>query len=439
MINKSDILNKIPKLIAELNNKQIERNEVISMLIVTFFAKKNMFLLGEPGVSKTGILEIFSTILENGKVFNWTIKNDTKYEELFGDRFTDESGKIMYDTSDSIVDSHIVILDEVWKGNSKILNSLLSAMSNYRVVEIRGKGRIKIPNISTFGASNELPTDISLKALKDRFNVMMKVEPIKDDVNWIKFVSHDYDRITVLKTKFRLDEVDYIYRNALGITVDDELYNIILKIKNSIKSIKISCSDRRFDGALEILKISAYLNNRDRVELIDLFLMMHMIWEIQTDINKVNELIFEIIFGNEVELMRSLKEYTSNFISLISFQEGQYNDFLKFREYYENTKSDIFDKNLEVIRRLINDFIQCKNNFLSILNHYNWSKEVEKDIANHLFLPNYLSPLYKKHPYIKDNINKTIVDLDNRIEYLSLWLNNYSLLYSYNDKVRNKN
>jgi len=433
MFDKKNLIHRVKLLSEELNGKQIERESEISLLIITFFARKNLFFLGEPGVSKTGLLKIFSTILEDGKVFDWTIKNDTKYEELFGDRYEDDSGKMIYDTSDSIVDSHITILDEVWKGNSKILNSLLSAMSDYRVVEIRGRGVIKIPNLSTLGASNELPSDVSLKALKDRFTVMMKVVPIKDDDNWIKFISRDYDRVPILQNKFKLVELEYIYRESLKIKISSSLYQVMLKIKNKIKSLKISCSDRRFDGTVEILKVSAFLNNRKEVDITDIFLMIHMVWEIETDIKKIKDLIFEIIFGNMDEVKKSIIKNNEDFLKQQSIKNGVLNDFLKFRFTFEHSSNAEFNFNINSVINLINNFKTILIGYQSIGNHFKESTYLEQLIYKHLFLPNFTNKIYKIIDINK--IYEESLQLEKEIKLLDSWILENQQLYKYNSKV----
>ncbi len=388
MYQIEELINRIPVLLKEFNEKQIEREEVASMIILAFFSKKNIFLLGEPGVSKTGILEIFSTILKDGKTFSWTIKDDTKYEELFGDRYRDDGGKLIYDTEESIVDSHITIIDEIWKGNSKILNSLLSATSNDRYVEIRGRGRIHIPNITTCAASNELPTDVSLKALKDRFNIMMKVLPIKDNDNWIKFISRDYDTNKTLKTTFFLNEVEFIYIKSNEITISESIYLQILKIKNTIKSQDIKCSDRRFDGISEILKVCALLNKRKEVLKVDLFLLVDMIWEIETDIPKVDKLINEIVFGISDEIKKIINENKYEFKMLNTKKEGNFSNFLTFQESYSNDSLDKFENNINEVKNLCFYYEKLHDKFKGVVSNYNYVKRTEKEITENMFIHN---------------------------------------------------
>lgn len=442
-MNKEFQLFNINKLIEktyfvndELNRKQIEREEEVGMLLVSFFAKKNLLFVGEPGVSKTGLLKIFATILSDGKVFKCTIKDDSKYEELFGDRYFDESGKMHYDTSSSMIDSNIAILDEIWKGNSKILNSLLSAMSNYRVVEIRGIGEYRIPNISTFGASNELPTDPSLDALDDRFNVRMVVRAIKSNDNWLNFISGNYDKSTHLRNTFTLDEVEFVNRMALQTTIGIDIFEMMLRIKNKIKSLNIHCSDRRFDGSVELLQVSAFLNGRDCVNLSDIFLLIHMLWKIETDIEKIKHIIYEEIFGVLEEVKQVILYQNNNLVKLQGIKDGRLRDFLKFRNSFENANMDIFDKYINELQALLNEFKKTLNGFTSVVRHYNGVEEIEEMILNNRFLFNHSNHIYE-HVNIQtvfDNIN--IVQKE--INSIEKWLSNYSTPFNYNMEVSKK-
>ena len=73
----------------------------------------------------------------------------------------------------------IAFLDEVFKANSAILNSLLTLL-NEREFD-NGSGRLRTPLLSVVGASNELPADDSLLAFFDRFLVRVPVGPVGDD------------------------------------------------------------------------------------------------------------------------------------------------------------------------------------------------------------------------------------------------------------------
>lgn len=433
MFNKNKLIEKVQNVILELNGKQIEREEAIAMLILAFFAKKNLLFIGEPGTSKTGLISIFSRILKDGKVFEVTIKDDTKYEELFGDRYYTDNGKMAYDTSNSMIDSNIASLDEIWKGNSKILNSLLSALSDYREVEIRGQGKYKIPNISTFAASNELPLDRSLDALDDRFIIRMFIEPIQDNKNWIKFIAGDYDKTEEINNTFSINEVEYIHRLSKDIVVPDDLYELLLKIKNHIKSINIKCSDRRFGGSISILKVSALLNGRNEVNIIDIFLLENMLWKIETDILKIRDIIHKEIFG-DVDTIKRIEISANNDINkFFGIKEGYYNDFLKYRKAFDYSKKDIFERNKEEIQKYIEIISEIKNRYLTIENQYKGVKLIENKLETHLFTKAHKNKVFTNinMEEVRNNIKK----IEKEIIDTTYWLEENKELYHYNEKV----
>ncbi len=64
-------------------------------------------------------------------------------------------------------EAEIVFLDEIFKSNSAILNSLLQLINERRFAN--GPVVVDVPLISLFGASNEVPNDDNLAAMFDRF------------------------------------------------------------------------------------------------------------------------------------------------------------------------------------------------------------------------------------------------------------------------------
>src|SRR5262245_59133317 len=73
-------------------------------------------------------------------------------------------------------EAEFAFLDELFNANSAILNNLLTVL-NERVYR-RGAETHRLPLLSTFAASNQLPEDDALQALFDRFLLRCKVDPV---------------------------------------------------------------------------------------------------------------------------------------------------------------------------------------------------------------------------------------------------------------------
>lgn len=84
--------NLVARVIKELENKAIEREELIRILVLAMFSRTNTFLIGPPGVGKTYILNILVNSIPGAKGFEYLIMTHTKPEELFGTSYVDDDG-----------------------------------------------------------------------------------------------------------------------------------------------------------------------------------------------------------------------------------------------------------------------------------------------------------------------------------------------------------
>lgn len=432
-IDRKEIIEKVLKLKDEFNTKQVDREELSQLLILSLFSKKHIFLLGEPGVSKTGALEIFSTAINSDKTFEITIKNDTKYEEIFGDTYRDESGMLHHDPKYSIVDAHIAILDECWKGNSKVMNSFLSIMSNYRTVDMLGVGPVKAPLIMAGGASNELPIDEEVDALRDRFLFNYKVESVKDKEEWIKYASRSYDRNPELSIKFDPHEIEEVFNMSQEVEIDKNIYELLYKIRQQIVLYSIGVSDRKFDNAIDALKVCAFLNNRDIVELSDLFILRHIMWKEIIDIEKINNILLTLIFGSLDSISQNIDEVDKNSKRIYSYISGALNDFLKFRQAFSHSEIENFHQKQIEVDNVIEYLERERKKSLSILAHHEFNKKVEEKLYKNHFVQYVQSPIYTVIDI--SELSDIHDSIEQKIEELRDWQLEYKEIYKYNSMV----
>ena len=239
---------KILKVMAEVNGEVCERGELIHGIALALLTRKNLFVLGDVGQAKSYAIDRFCKRITGAKQFSTLMNKQTDTEQLFGrldlaslipghlpssvidsdptysdmrneletalEKFRNDPGNTTYSeeikkaqsaletyekglalsrtsrpeyiTAGKIPDSNIVVLDELFKSNEGILNSLLKAL-NERVYTNEGK-EVKIPVISFFSASNEIPNfnnpeEKILKALYDRFDLKIRTEYVRDKAN----------------------------------------------------------------------------------------------------------------------------------------------------------------------------------------------------------------------------------------------------------------
>ena len=132
MFNEDELRVKIFNLIKEIDARIIEREELNRLIFLALFSKTHMFLIGKPGVGKTFLVEMLKYIIEDAKYFERLIMKHTKHFEIFGTVVETESGAVEYKSENTVIDSHIIFIDELFKGSSEILNSFLGITSNNR-------------------------------------------------------------------------------------------------------------------------------------------------------------------------------------------------------------------------------------------------------------------------------------------------------------------
>ena len=427
------IQDKIKKIKEEFSAKQIERDELASLLILALFSKVHLFLLGPPGISKTGGLNIFATCVENNKLFEICIKDDTKYQELFGEAIEHE-GTVKVNFEDTIVTSVISIIDEIWKGNSRTMNSLLSIASKNRTAFIRGAGKVTSDLSSIFAASNELAQDTSLAALSDRFSIKYLVNRISEDENWKRFITKSYDTNPEIVTKVTLREINSVHYNAVySVSIPDYIVDVFLRIKKEALKLGLNISDRRFDDSQIILKTSAFLNNRNEVDLSDFFILRHILWTKEHEIVTVYNFLNEVIFGNPDIITIEMNNIKSNIKNLDTSKEIYLNDFMNFRvNIQEDNVYETYTKNLINIYEAYREiYIKIEK----IENRHDYCMNVEQLVHNNIFIEDFKQTNFNESntqelKELENIVSKTLGSLIN-------WYKQNDAKYKYNENKDN--
>src|SRR5215813_2493145 len=151
-----------------LNNAFLDKQEIIRLLIVSAIAGEHMILVGPPGTAKSALIRMFAQLVD-ARYFEYLLTRFTEPNELFGPvdikQFRD--GRYSRRTERMLPEAEIVFLDEIFKSNSAILNSLLGILNERRFAN--GADVMQVPLISLYAATNEVPNDENLAAMFDRF------------------------------------------------------------------------------------------------------------------------------------------------------------------------------------------------------------------------------------------------------------------------------
>lgn len=157
----------------------VEREALAEMIALSAVAGEHVLVIGPPGTAKSEAVRRIARAVD-ANIFEYLLGRFTEPSEIFGpiDLRRLKEGKVETETSGMLPEADFAFLDEVFKGSTAILNTLLGIL-NERVFR-RGHSVVKCPLRVCVGASNALPEDESLAAFSDRFLVRVFVDPVPD-------------------------------------------------------------------------------------------------------------------------------------------------------------------------------------------------------------------------------------------------------------------
>lgn len=327
-IDRGDKLkNKIEILIKKLNVGLIEREEQVKIALLSAITGENVLFIGPPGTGKSILSRRIANVFKDVDYFEYLLTKFTTPEELFGPISIKEleNDKFHRNIEGYLTDSEIVFLDEVFKANSAILNSLLTIM-NERIYH-NGYQKEKIKTKMIIGASNELPREeYELDALYDRFLFREKINYIENTK--LLFNINEETPIIDEEEKISFYDINKLQSKIQTIIIDDVIIDKIIKIKEKIKEKfgKLEViSDRRIVKIIKVLKISAISSGRNKLVIFDLLLLNYLLWKNENNIEEIKEIIKDEILDIgylNIEKLNSLYEkWNTHFNSFFKEQK----------------------------------------------------------------------------------------------------------------------
>ena len=287
-----------------MNEGLIGKEKIIRLGMLAVLSGENMILIGPPGTAKSEISRRFNKIFEEESYFEYLLTKFTTPEEIFGPLSIKklQEDKFERNTGGYIPTSRIVFLDEIFKANSSILNTLLTII-NEKVFH-NGVKREKTPLISLIGASNEIPIgNDELTALYDRFLIRGMVDYISDEEIEMLLDTENGETVIPEELKFSLKELEEIRKDSKEVTVSNNIKKTIIDIRaeyNRVFSDEKSeiISDRKLVKIMKLLKISAYINGRDKVNFSDLIILSNCLWNDVRNAETITKIVLDAVKNN---------------------------------------------------------------------------------------------------------------------------------------------
>ena len=349
------MLERFKQLLGEMNRGIYEKETEISLSLLAALAGESIILLGPPGVAKSMVARQLKTAFREAQSFEYLMSRFSTPDEIFGPVSIQKLKTS--DTYERAVEGYlptadVVFLDEIWKAGPAIQNTLLTVI-NEKIFR-NGNREMHLPLKLLVAASNELPAKgEGLEALWDRFVIRIESRPIKLEKNFRAMLldSHaDFSRSArVLGHADFADNADF--SGSMGesgstdsmdfsdsadfsdlkitaeeyaewaekickIGVKEEVLDAISAIRKSLRAVNVDeaaerrniyVSDRRWKNIVRLLRTSAFMQDREEVDICDLLPIYHCLWQEPEERDAIRNIVIRALFSPFADKLVEMK------------------------------------------------------------------------------------------------------------------------------------
>lgn len=408
------IAKKLEKVFERLNRGLIERDTEIRLAVLGALSGEHLLLIGPPGTAKSEIARRLVRAIGGDQVFERLLTRFSVPEELFGPLSLKALEEDCYErrTESYLPQARVAFIDEIFKANSAILNSLLTILNERKFDN--GIERVDVPLVALVGASNELPEGDELQALYDRFLLRRQVLPVSGEgfVEMLELNEQDADE--PLAPMLAPEFIEHVQIEASAVTVPREVVEFIGAMRKHLHNEDIYVSDRRWRKALKLLKVAAYTNGQDEVTIWECKLLEHCLWNKPEEQETIGDW-YEARIGVDSEdasRLGRLDRVTSGLEALLKKDEQERSHVQDENEqllYYDEsgersadldpeTRYQVRNADGELLYQAPKDSKERKNNhhftkdeLFSKFGHTSYSRKYIKTSGSNIDLDDYLS------------------------------------------------
>ncbi|KAG1673006.1 hypothetical protein FOA52_005936 [Chlamydomonas sp. UWO 241] len=284
---------KLQNAIAVMQEGLIERETEVRLLMLAAMSGEHILLIGPPGTAKSEVGRRLNKLI-SGTYFERLLTRFSVPEELFGPLSMRalEDDKYVRQTRGYLPEAEVAFIDEIFKANSAILNTLLTII-NERLFD-NGSARDRVPLLSMVGASNELPESEELDALYDRFLIRKEVQQVSSAglATMLTYYSNSeasavagggsaMGAVQAGMMVTRADITTCKQDAVRSVSVPPSVIQMVTDLRTYLQEKiepPVYVSDRRLVKSMQLLQVAAHCNGRDSVSEYDVLLLQHVLW-----------------------------------------------------------------------------------------------------------------------------------------------------------------
>lgn len=334
------MIERFKLLLQEMNRGIYEKETEISLSLLAALAGESIILLGPPGVAKSMVARQLKTAFREAHSFEYLMSRFSTPDEIFGPVSIQKLKTS--DTYERAVEGYlptadVVFLDEIWKAGPAIQNTLLTVI-NEKIFR-NGNREMHLPLKLLVAASNELPAKgEGLEALWDRFVIRIESRPIKLEKNFramLLEVKSEEQRASEVKSEergaFEVKSEERRVNNSNAITAEEyaewteridkigvkiEVLDAISAIRKSLRAVNVDeaaerrniyVSDRRWKNIVRLLRTSAFMQDREEVDICDLLPIYHCLWQEPEERDAIRNIVIRALFSPFADKLVEMK------------------------------------------------------------------------------------------------------------------------------------
>ena len=341
-----NMLDRFKQLLGEMNRGIYEKETEISLSLLAALAGESIILLGPPGVAKSMVARQLKTAFREAQSFEYLMSRFSMPDEIFGPVSIQKLKTS--DTYERAVEGYlptadVVFLDEIWKAGPAIQNTLLTVI-NEKIFR-NGNREMHLPLKLLVAASNELPAKgEGLEALWDRFVIRIESRPIKLEKNFRAMLleahadflgptdftdSTDFsgstgesghadnaDNADFSDLKITAEEYAEWAEKIGKIGVKEEVLDAISAIRKALRAVNVDeaaerrniyVSDRRWKNIVRLLRTSAFMQDREEVDICDLLPIYHCLWQEPEERDAIRAIVIRALFSPFADKLVEMK------------------------------------------------------------------------------------------------------------------------------------
>ncbi len=161
----------------------VAKQDLIDLMVVAAIAQEPLLLVGPPGTAKSDLVLKFKDALglADEDYFEYMLTRFTEPSEIIGPIDINQlrDGRYIRREQGKLPTARLAFLDEIFKSNSAILNILLTIINERKFYQDGVPQPVRLRVL--FAATNEVPEQGELAALKDRFVLKIESRSVQEE------------------------------------------------------------------------------------------------------------------------------------------------------------------------------------------------------------------------------------------------------------------